>query len=180
MNRVEIKDAITRLRYEGGWSLRKLGDHIGLAPGTIKRAIIGLPITAEAQTRLVNALPLVPAKAPKPKTREQGKNKPGHRRRQFRRYYNLMRMKKILEEEPGLSKTFPWRFEHVQTKERAAYLCAAIDHDLKVYLLDLFGEEIERKSLMLADCYQVEKWIERIHATFPRLRPALFNVLKGE
>lgn len=171
MTQAEIKRTLHHLRYEYGYSLKKLSRLAGLSPSTISAAMT-TQINEETQARLSNVLPLVPRRKQK---EQKPKRKPGHLKRYLIRYYNLKGWLEVIEQEPGIEKKFTRSPERGMSRERAAYVCARYDFQMKRYLLDLFGEVLKQRKIVMADCYQAEKWIERIHAALPGLKPALFK-----
>jgi hypothetical protein len=152
--------------------MRGLAKQSGLAVSTVINAMTGT-ISEGTQARLSAVMPMIPRRAPKKK--DATKHKPGHFKRYLIRYYNLMRWLDVIEQEPGISKRFPRKPEYNMTRDKAAYVCARLDYQMKYHLLDLFGEHVKNRKVVLADCYQCEKWIERIHAALPGVRVALFK-----
>jgi hypothetical protein len=133
-------------------------------------------VSEPKQARLSNVIPLIKKTAPKQKPRPKGtKKKPGHLKRYLIRYYNLMGWLSVIEQEAGITKRFKRQKQGGMSRERAAYVCHRLDYQMKFHLLDLFGGMLKQKKIVMGDCFQAEKWIERIHKELPSLRPALFK-----
>ena len=174
MNQDQIRRCLTKLRYEGGYSLRALSKLIGIAPQTIEAAMIA-QVSEEKQRRLSQFLPMIPRNAPH--TKKPKKGKPGHFKRYLIRYYNLRGWLTVIEAEPGIAKKFSRVPHSNMSREMAAYVCARYDFQMKHHLLALFGEVLKQKKIVMGDCYSCEKWIERIHKVLPGARQALFKKL---
>ena len=166
----QIKRCLNRLRYNGGWSIRALAKQTGLAPATITAAMT-TQVSEGKQARLSHVLPLIPVKMPKP----EPKRKPGHLKRYLIRYYNLRGWLDEIEKEPGIGKKYSRQKEHGMSRDRAAYVCARYDYQMKRHLLDLFGDMLKQKKIVMCDAYPAEKWIARIQVLLPGVRPALFK-----
>lgn len=178
MTQDEIKKALHCLHFQGKWSIRGLARECGLSPSTIVAAMT-TQVTEQKQARLSNVIPLIKKRAaPKKKTGPKAtKRKPGHLKRYLIRYYNLMGWLKVIEQEKGISKKFGRKKQGGMSRDRAAYVCHRLDYQMKKYLLDLFGEVLKQRKIVMGDCFACEKWIERIHKKLPGLRPALFKKL---
>ena len=177
MTQEEIKRRLHRLRYEGGWSIRGLSKQIGLSQKTVVLAMTE-QVSEHSQRRLSNVLPLIPKAPPK---KGPPKHKPGHLKRYLIRYYNLSGWLDEIEKEPGIEKKFARRKQGGMSRERAAYVCARYDYQMKRHLLDLFGPMLQQRKIVMGDCFQAERWIMRIHAALPGVRPALFKkIMKRE
>ena len=172
MTQEEIKQRLHRLRYEGGWSMRALAKQCGIAPSTIKDAMTK-QVSEPVQVRLSQFLPMIPRHAQKPK--EPSKKKPGHLKRYLIRYYNLKGWLSVIEQEPGIEKKFSNPPQSNMSRERAAYICARYDYQMKFHLLSLFGDVLRQRKIVMGDCYPAEQWILRIHNAIPAARPALFK-----
>lgn len=169
----EIKGSLHRLRYDGKWSIRGLAKQSGLSVSTISLAMEG-NIGEQAQARLSVCLPVVPRRMPV-KAKPPSKKKPGHMKRYLIRYYNLMRWLDAIEQERGILKRFPRDKQGKMSRDRAAYVCARLDYQMKHHLLTLYGERLRQKKVVLGDCYPAEKWIEKIRKTFPGDRVLMFS-----
>ena len=172
MTQEEIKLRLHKLRYEGKWSIAKLASEFGLPASTIRNAML-TKMSARTQARLSAALPLVADHAPI--VHRISKHKPGHFKRYVIRYFNLMGWLDVIEQEPGITKSFYRRRYPKETpRDVMAFVCAKLDYQMKHHLLELFGERLKQKKITMGDCYAAEKWIERIRHALPRDRPALF------
>ena len=164
----QIKNALIKLKFGGGWSKRALGKEVGLSAATIDSAMDGT-MSRVTQTRLSIALKAI-APSPPPKVI---KHKPGHMKRYLIRYYNLSKWLTILEYENGIARKYRRTRRRNMSKERAAHVCVQLDFIGKRYLLDLFGEELRKKRVSLGDCYPFEKWVMLIREKFPERRELL-------
>lgn len=172
MTLVEIQKYLHLLRYERKWSLRALAKETGVSVPSLSNAM-SCKIGYETQTRLSHVLHFVMAKQP-PAKKVPKKKSPGRFKRYLIRYYNLTRWLDIIEKEKGIER-FPRKKEYNMSRDRAAYVCALYDYQMKKHLLTLFGDRLRVKKIALGDCWQAEKWIEKIHAELPGVSTILFK-----
>ena len=172
MTQEQIKRCLHQLRYEGKWSLRAIAKSCGVAPSTITAAMT-TQVSEPKQRRLAQFLPLIPRYAPRATV--VSKRKPGHLKRYLIRYYNLKGWLAEIEKEPGIEKAFKNTPQRNMSRDKAAYVCARLDYQMKYHLLSLFGETLRQRKIAMGDPYPAEKWIARIHAALPGARPALFK-----
>jgi transcriptional regulator with XRE-family HTH domain len=173
MTQDEIKKRLHSLRYGGKWSLRALAEQTGLSTRTILAAMT-THVSVESQARLSATLPMIARVAP---SKNPPKKKPGKFKRFLIRYYNLSRWLDIIEREANVTVRFTRKKEGGMSRNRAGFICAQYDFQMKRHLLDLFGEKLRQRKVVMGDCYSAEKWIERVHKALPGERPALFEKL---
>lgn len=172
MTQAEIKRALHYLRYEGKWSIRALSKKCGVSTPTITAAMT-TQVSEPMQRRLSQFIPMLPRYAPKAK--EPSKRKPGHFKRYLIRYYNLKGWLEVIEQEPGITQKFPRPPVGKMSRDRAAYVCARYDYQMKFHLLALFGEMLKQRKIVMGDAYPAEQWIVRIAKELSGARPALFK-----
>jgi len=172
MTQAEVKYALMKLRFLGKYSFTKIAKEAGLAHDTVRRAFNG-DMSAKTQVRLEHTIKILPAKQEKPKS----KRKPGHRKMAMIRYLNLKAWIAICEEHHGKIARFKVQKHHTVEYINSGYIGCKLDYMLKVYLLEIFGEELKKKKITMGDCFAAEQWILNIKKALPGYKKDLIERL---